>query len=82
MFERMFAEDTNIHVTLSARNTTDFKSDINPELSNLNCWLKANKLSLNTAKTEFMIRTATIGARFFCFLERYYYCHHLAEKIM
>jgi len=54
---RMFADDTNI--TLSARNLTDFKSDINPELSNLNCWLKANKLSLNIAKTEFMI----IGSR-------------------
>jgi len=53
----MFADNTNI--TLSARNLSDFKSDINPDLSNLNCWLKANKLSLNIAKTEFMI----IGSR-------------------
>ena len=26
-----------------------------PELSNLSCWLKANKFSLNVAKTEIMI---------------------------
>ena len=55
---RTFADDTNIP-QLSARNITDFKSDVNPELSNLNCWLKANKLSLNIAKTKFMI----IGSR-------------------
>jgi len=30
-----------------------------PELNNLSCWLKANKLSLNVAKTELMI----IGSR-------------------
>ena len=42
----MFAYDTNI--TISA-----------PELSSLSCWLKANKLSLNVAKTELMI----IGSR-------------------
>ena len=30
-----------------------------PKLSNRNCWLKANKLSLNVAKTELMI----IGSR-------------------
>ena len=27
----------------------------NLELLNLHCWLKANKLSLNVAKTEFMV---------------------------
>ena len=26
-----------------------------PELNNLSCWLKANKLSLNVAKTELMV---------------------------
>ena len=30
-----------------------------PELNNLSCWLKANKLSLNVAKTELMV----IGSR-------------------
>ena len=32
---------------------------LNQELQNLNIWLKVNKLSLNIAKTEFMI----IGSR-------------------
>ena len=31
----------------------NFKTNL--ELLNLHCWLKANKLSLNVAKTEFMV---------------------------
>ena len=54
---RMFADDTNI--SLTAKTLTELKLEINPELSNLNRWLKANKLSLNVAKTEWMI----IGSR-------------------
>ena len=53
----MFADDTNI--TLSAKTLTDLKQALTPELSNLSCWLKANKLNLNVAKTELMI----IGSR-------------------
>ena len=53
----MFADDTNI--TLSAKTLTDLKQALTPELSNLSCWLKANQLSLNVAKTELMI----IGSR-------------------
>ena len=54
---RMFADDTSI--SLNASNLIDLESFINIELSNLNHWLIANKLSLNIAKTEFMI----IGSR-------------------
>ena len=54
---KMFADDTNI--TCSADNLADLESIVNSELSNLTTWLKANKLSLNIAKTEFM----TIGSR-------------------
>ena len=54
---RMFADDTNI--TLSAKTLTGLKQALAPELSNLSCWLKANKLSLNVGKTELMI----IGSR-------------------
>ena len=54
---RMFTDDTNI--TLSAKTLTELKQALIPELSKLSCWLKANKLSLNVAKTELMI----IGAR-------------------
>ena len=54
---RMFANDTNI--TLTAKTLTELKLASTPELSNLNCWLRANRLSLNVAKTELMI----IGSR-------------------
>ena len=54
---RMFADDTNL--TLSAKTLTELKLALTPELNNLSCCLKANKLSLNVAKTELMI----IGSR-------------------
>ena len=54
---RMFPDDTN--VTLSAKTLTELKLALTPELNNHSCWLKANKLSLNVAKTELMI----IGSR-------------------
>ena len=53
----MYADDTSI--SLAAANVSDLENKINRELINLNRWLKANKLSLNIAKTEFMI----IGSR-------------------
>ena len=49
----MFADDTNI--SIPGRTLADLEPMINSELANLNCWLKANRLSLNVAKTEFMI---------------------------
>ena len=54
---RMYADDTSI--SLAAANVSDLENTTNRELINLNRWLKANKLSLNIAKTEFM----TIGSR-------------------
>ena len=54
---RMFADDTNI--TLSAKTVADLKLAVTSELNNLTCWLRANRLSLNVAKTELM----TIGSR-------------------
>ena len=54
---RMYADDTNI--TVSANNAADLKTMLNDELSNFNLWLRANKLSLNITKTEYMI----IGSR-------------------
>ena len=53
----MFADNTNL--TLSAKPLTELKLPLTPELNNLSCWLKANKLSLNIAKTELLI----IGSR-------------------
>ena len=54
---RMFADDTNI--ILSAKTVADLKLAVTSELNNLTCWLRANRLSLNMAKTELMI----IGSR-------------------
>ena len=50
---RLFADDTNL--TASGETIADVKNDMNSELANLKEWLSANKLSLNVAKTEFMI---------------------------
>ena len=49
----MFADDTTI--TISGSSLDDLEQETNLELLNLHCWLKANKLSLNVAKTEFMV---------------------------
>ena len=54
---RMFADDTNL--TLSAKTLTELKLALTPKLNDLSCWLKANRLGLNVAKTELMI----IGSR-------------------
>ena len=56
-FPRMFADDTSI--SYSSYNPTDLENLMNSSLVNLNRWLIANKLSLNIAKTEFMV----IGSR-------------------
>jgi tRNA threonylcarbamoyladenosine modification (KEOPS) complex Pcc1 subunit len=56
---RMFADDTNINISIAANSVTELQQIINSELKNLHQWLLANRLSLNVAKTEFMI----IGSR-------------------
>ena len=50
---RMFAGDTNI--TYAASAIADFENVVNSELRKLICWLVINGLSLNVAKTEFMV---------------------------
>ena len=54
---RMLADDTN--VSFASSTLFELENMLNQELQNLNIWLKVNKLSLNIAKTEFMI----IGSR-------------------
>ena len=49
----MFADDINI--TLSAKTVADHKLVVTSELNKLTCWLRANTLSLNVAKTELII---------------------------
>ena len=53
----MHADDTNI--SFQSSNLIDLEDNMNNELSSLNSWLMANRLSLNIAKTEFMM----IGSR-------------------
>ena len=50
---QLFADDTNL--TASANSVTDLEVAVNSDLENLRKWLIANKLSLNVAKTEFII---------------------------
>ena len=54
---RIFADDTSISYV--ANSMDELQSVVNSELENLHKWLNTNKLSLNIAKTEFMI----IGSR-------------------
>ena len=49
----MFADDTNI--SYAANTLSELENVINSEFKNLKYWLEANKLSLNIAKTVFMI---------------------------
>ena len=50
---RLFADDT------TGLNTVEVEAKLNHDLLNVDQWLKANKLTLNEGKTEFMI----IGSR-------------------
>ena len=49
----MYADDTN--VTFSAATIPDLESQINGDLKYIDRWLKANALSLNVAKTDFIV---------------------------
>jgi hypothetical protein len=53
----MYADDTNI--SFQSNKFDELEDLMNIELGKLKEWLNANKLSLNVAKTEFMV----IGSR-------------------
>ena len=50
---RDYGDNTN--VTFSAATIPHLESQLNSDLKYIDCWLKANKSSLNVAKTEFMV---------------------------
>ena len=50
----MYADDTNVTFQ-AASDMLGLETQINTELKSINLWLKANKLSLNLAKTKFMV---------------------------
>ena len=49
----LFADDTNLFH--SGRNPQDLSNDINSELTKLSVWFRANKLSLNIKKTNYIL---------------------------
>ena len=54
----MYSDDT--HLTFASNNKETINDVINHDLSNVDTWLTANKLTLNSSiKTEFML----IGSR-------------------
>ena len=53
----MFADDTNL--TASGNTITELHNKLNNDLENIHQWLLANKLTLNTSKTEYMM----VGSR-------------------
>ena len=54
---RMYADDT--HLTYAGDFVDNLQLDLNLDLENVRNWLRENKLTLNTTKTEFML----IGSR-------------------
>ena len=57
----LFADDTNLFAT--GYNLNDIVSEINKEIANIYAWVKANKLSLNIDKTNFMLFTPKCVSR-------------------
>ena len=55
----LFVDDTTIYI--SSNNITNLYRDMNIKLDNLTDWFRANKLSLNITKTNYMIFTNTIA---------------------
>ena len=51
----LFADDTTVY--LSSKKLTYLYTTMNNELLNLTDWLRANKLSLNISKTNYMLFT-------------------------
>ena len=54
----MYAQN-DTHITYADVDVNSIQLNLNHDLGNLNKWLISNKLTLNTAKTEFML----IGSR-------------------
>ena len=58
----MYEDDTN--VTFSAPTIPDLESQVNNKVKGIDLWLKANKLSVDVPKTEFMIVTSRQKVQF------------------
>ena len=49
----MFADDSNIFI--EGNDILKIKNELNTEMMKISSWLKANKLSLNINKTQYML---------------------------
>ena len=59
IFPILFADDTTI--LMEGNSIHNVIASLNIELHKLNVWLKANKLSINVAKTHFMVKNTFHG---------------------
>ena len=53
LFSILFADDTTVFI--EGQNYNNIIFTLNTELQKLDVWLQANKLTLNTAKTHYMV---------------------------
>ena len=53
LFLILFADDTTVFI--EGQNYNNIIFTLNTELQKLDVWLQANKLTLNTAKTHYMV---------------------------
>ena len=56
---RMYADDT--HLRYADNDICSIEASLNHDLSNMNRWLIANKLTLNRTKTDFMLKLIKIS---------------------
>ena len=68
LFSILFADDTT--VLIEGQNYNNIMFTLNTELQKLDVWLQANKLTLNTAKTHYMI---VHRARMQCKIKKKYF---------
>ena len=60
-FSILFADDTTVFI--EGQNYNNIVFTLNTELQKLDVWLQANKLTLNTAKTHYMVHRERIKSK-------------------
>src|SRR5215469_14088450 len=51
----MYADDTQLYISFSAKNSTSALSRLTTTLDSVHAWLTRNRLALNPSKTEFLL---------------------------
>ena len=77
----MYADDT--HITYAGVDVNSIQLNLNHDLDNLNKWLISNKLTLNSAKSEFMLIAPDKNSRLIMFrLNRFPLSNRLEYLLM